>query len=455
MCKLIFSRPQKHYENVKGFSMPQRQLTGTRIRERRLDQGMRQADLAKAAGISPSYLNLIEHNRRRIGGRLLNDIARVLSAEPSSLTEGAETALLEQLRLAAARDPDTPAEIARTEEFAGRFPGWGALAVAQARRIEALENRVEALTDRLSHDPQLATSLHEVISMATSIRSISTILMEDEGLDKDWRARFHRNVFDDSARLADSSRALATFLDAPTDGTRAVSSAQEEVEAWFEARGWHVSELEGATGPDAAKDIASAGQFTNPESTTLLTRALAQYRSDALSIPLEDLVSEIGTGDPADLAARFGVGFEIMLRRLAQLPLDQAGEYAQAGLAICDGAGNMSMIKPTTGFALPRGGVACPLWPIFTALGQPGRPMRAQVILPSGPAQHFLCYATASSKSPLGFGSPLVNEAVMLILPISPDALDEALPVGTSCRICPRDSCLARREPSILTSVNF
>ena len=42
-------------------------LTGTRVRERRLRIGMKQADLARAAGISPAYLNLIEHNRRRVG----------------------------------------------------------------------------------------------------------------------------------------------------------------------------------------------------------------------------------------------------------------------------------------------------------------------------------------------------------------------------------------------------
>ena len=38
-------------------------LTGTRIRERRLALSRRQADVARAAGISPAYLNLIEHNR--------------------------------------------------------------------------------------------------------------------------------------------------------------------------------------------------------------------------------------------------------------------------------------------------------------------------------------------------------------------------------------------------------
>ena len=70
--------------------MVQRQLTGSRIRERRVDLGIRQTDLANAVGISASYLNLIEHNRRRIAGKLLNDLARAMQVDPSALTEGAE-----------------------------------------------------------------------------------------------------------------------------------------------------------------------------------------------------------------------------------------------------------------------------------------------------------------------------------------------------------------------------
>ncbi|MDP1576045.1 MAG: helix-turn-helix transcriptional regulator, partial [Cypionkella sp.] len=45
--------------------MPISALTGTRLRERRVALGQRQADLAETVGISASYLNLIEHNRRR------------------------------------------------------------------------------------------------------------------------------------------------------------------------------------------------------------------------------------------------------------------------------------------------------------------------------------------------------------------------------------------------------
>ena len=48
---------------------------GQRIRKRRQELGRRRSRLAARVGISASYLNLIEHNKRAIGGTLLNRIA--------------------------------------------------------------------------------------------------------------------------------------------------------------------------------------------------------------------------------------------------------------------------------------------------------------------------------------------------------------------------------------------
>lgn len=126
-------------------------LTGSRIRERRLILGVRQAELAREAGISASYLNLIEHNRRRIGGKLLVDIAGVLGVEPSMLSEGAEAALISTLREAAADSGVPVAELDRVDEFAGRFPGWAEVLASGHRRIATLERTVETLSDRLTH----------------------------------------------------------------------------------------------------------------------------------------------------------------------------------------------------------------------------------------------------------------------------------------------------------------
>ncbi|MGC8203958.1 helix-turn-helix domain-containing protein, partial [Aliiroseovarius sp. PTFE2010] len=81
--------------------MPRRTHVGSRLRERRQMLALKQSQLAKQVGISPAYLNLIEHNRRRIGGKLLVDLSRALDVDPSVLSQGAEARLIDALRAAA------------------------------------------------------------------------------------------------------------------------------------------------------------------------------------------------------------------------------------------------------------------------------------------------------------------------------------------------------------------
>ena len=104
-------------------------IIGTRIRDIRLDQEIRQADLAKMVGISSSYLNLIEHNKRRIAGKLLSDVALALSVAPERLSQGVNTSLLDQLH-SAATNLSAKVELDRAENMAVRYPGWAALIVA-------------------------------------------------------------------------------------------------------------------------------------------------------------------------------------------------------------------------------------------------------------------------------------------------------------------------------------
>src|SRR6056297_390774 len=117
--------------------MPSGGLTGARIRRRRLDRGVKQADLARACGISPSYLNLIEHDRRKIGGKLLADIAEALDVTPERLRIGADAQEIATLRAAAADTPEVAAELDAAEDFAARFPGWAGLVAEPDRRSPA------------------------------------------------------------------------------------------------------------------------------------------------------------------------------------------------------------------------------------------------------------------------------------------------------------------------------
>ncbi len=67
--------------------------------------------------------------------------------------------------------------------------------------------------------------------------------------------------------------------------------------------------------------------------------------------------------------------------------------------------------------------------------------------------RRFLTYAISQPAHPAGFDGPAVFEAAMLILPDDgPERPAEPMvSIGTSCRICPRRGCAARREPSILS----
>ncbi len=179
-------------------------LTGTRIRERRLAMARRQADIARAVGISPAYLNLIEHNRRPVGADLIARLAEVLEVPPDELAEGREEVRIAALREAAAHPVavGTVPELDQITEFLARFPGWSGLLIAHARRGAGLERQLVDLSDRMTRDPYLLTTLHEVLSAVTSVRSTAAILVEEGEISAEWRQRFHANLHQDSQRLS-------------------------------------------------------------------------------------------------------------------------------------------------------------------------------------------------------------------------------------------------------------
>ena len=64
-------------------------------------------------------------------------------------------------------------------------------------------------------------------------------------------------------------------------------------------------------------------------------------------------------------------------------------------------------------------------------------------------AARFRVMAYAVARFPEGPGGPELREAAMLMVPEPVGAGGRA--VGSSCRVCLRNPCPARREPSILT----
>ena len=414
---------------------PQAPLTGARIRERRRLVGLKQADLAKIVGISPSYLNLIEHDRRRIGGKLLNDLARALGMDLLALSTGAEISVITALQSIAQDHPEAAANPAEATALADRFPEWAALILGQHNTIKTLQDRITALSDRMSHDPNLASALHEVISVVTAIRSTASILVEGPELEPDWQRRFHRNLFDDSLRLTDGARALVSYLDAPDTKANSPLSPLETVEAYFASHDYHFSEIEHPAPLLGEKPPPLAAPF------------LATYQADAKRIPASELakVARQCDYDPAIIAAEFGSDLAQTLRRLASLRQDEG--HPAMGLVLADAAGALTILRPIAGFFPPRTAPACPLWPVFQAFSQPGQPIRAQVRLPGRQGLQLLCYAIAHPRIAPQFDTPPVLQATMLMR-ADPPAHATPRDVAQSCRMCPHATCAARREPS-------
>ncbi len=434
--------------------MPGMALAGTRLRQHRLSVGLRQTDLAERAGISASYLNLIEHNRRRIGPEVLSKLVAALGLPEAALSEGAKGGLLDDLRAAAAEPPTetaaAPVELDRIEEFAGRFPGWAAVLAGLHQRSERLSRAVEALNDRMSHDPHLQASLHEMLSAVSSVRSTAGILAETEDILPEWRTRFHRNLYEDSERLAIGAEALVAYLDGSGQAEETgIAAPQEELEAWLARRGWHLPEIEMGSPEALDAEVAAFGSGA----ARVLARALIKRADrDARMLPQKEFIALRAQlhDDPARLAAAFGCDILAVFRRIAMLP------GAPEGLVICDGSGTLVFRKPVTGFGLPRFGASCPLWPLFTALSRPMVPVSALVQTIGSGAGRFFVRAFCAPQYPAGFGGPELREAAMLIQPetASIDASPDVLLVGSTCRVCPRATCAARREPSIMAEAS-
>jgi len=428
--------------------MPKSALTGSRIREHRLMQGLKQADLARQIGISASYLNLIEHNRRRIGGKTLLALSEVLGLDPSTLSQGAERAVVTELQDAAASDTDMPVELDQIDDLVARFPGWAAKITAQHRRLRALEQTVGGLNDRLTHDPVLSEKMHEVLSTVSAIRSTASILVATPDLGAEWQARFYSNIDTESRRLADSSASMAAHLDNLSRKETGTATPLEAVFSAFDARGHHLVELERGGNPETL--AAQLPELDSTEARALALSYFGIYSTDAHSMPLDAFESAAHElkFDPAALAGRFGVPLEAAFRRLASLP--RGATIPDMGLVSCDAAGALLVRKSPSGLALPWFGAGCPLWPLYAALNAPGVPIRKAIEGEDG--ARFNAMALAHPSGPLRFDRPPDYHAIMLLVAQDGQQGDAAIPVGSSCRVCARSACDARREPTVLTT---
>lgn len=284
-----------------------RTLIGPKIRDRRKALGLTQANLAQTVGISASYLNLIEGNRRPIAGALLKRVADALAVPVDDFDRAAERRLIDDLGEAAAdpalapRAPDP----ASAMELAAQHPEWAQALVVLHRSLRDSRQTVAALSDRLNQDPFLGDAVHNLLTRVTAIRSACEIMTGQHELEAAQRERFLAIVSDDSRRLAEVASALAGFFDKSHANARSLTPMDEVDDYIFE----HDSYFQ--TLEDAAQAMRTA--VGGPDSD--IERRLARYlhRAHGVHVALAStLPEEAGS-------ARRGVWFDPTTKRCTLL----------------------------------------------------------------------------------------------------------------------------------------
>lgn len=454
-------------------------ILGTRIRQRRRELGLAQIELARRVGISASYLNLIEWNKRQIAGARLRRIAEALDLPLDELGGSSERRLAEDLA-EIARLPSLDGlgiEEERIGELIGRFPGWSRALAALARSEREATARVGVLSDRLSNDPFLGETVHRMLSRIASIRSAAEILTEYTDIPASRRDRFSQIIHEESATLSGVGEALAVYLDKAEDTDRVLTPI-DEVEAVFAARGNRFEEIEAASAelaglatdplpvPRRAKAVELASRRLGetieevvagePRIVTVTAgirarKALLDYAVGALLMPMDTLATRSAAlgYDVEALAESFSTGVDTVCRRLTALHGEGVPRF---GYFRANAAGTIIEMIGLEGLAVPRYAAACPLWALYRAQQSPEAVVRQRVLFPSG--ARFVFLARARHSGPIGFGRPrhyltdmLVmaeEDAVHTVYAPSPSTFVEE--VGPSCRLCPRRTCAHRVE---------
>jgi len=488
-------------------------LVGPKIRDRRRALGMTQVRLSASLGISASYLNLIEAGRRNIGGSLLKRIADALGLAVDELDGATERRLLADLAELAA-EPVLAAhglDAGAAADLAGHHPGWARALITLHRAWLDRGRAVNALSDRLRHDPFLADAVHQLLTRVAAIKSSAEIVENVDDLSPAEQRRFAAIVGGESRRLADLAQALAAFFERSHTAVRSLTPVGE-VDDFFADHAHHFPGLEEAAvtlreaagvalehdniesalarylertdglppPPAAARfelacrvaELAAGGEALSVEiqrATTLTNdaarrrarRALTTYLAAAVVMPYDAfLAAARGLRFDADALARaFGVSFEQACHRLVTLRRPGA-EGVPFALMRIDASGYTIRRAPLPNLALPRHGSACPLWAVYQALQSPGATVRQVAEFPGG--ARFLLVARVIDEPAPAFPMPrrvaslmLACDALYADQTVYGDGLNlasaaPAVPVGPNCRVCTRTGCAYRQEDPVI-----
>ena len=464
---------------------------GSKVRAKRRARGTTQAELARRLGISPSYLNLIEHNQRPLTAELLLKLAQEFELSLADFAVDDERRLAADL-IEAFADPvfeEHGINSAEVRELAVSAP---AIARAVLGLYEQFQRARESLAELAEESYAQQQSCGEGEQERSAPGLHGEVLPSEEVNDFIQR---HMNYFGDLEEQAER-----LWVDAKLRrGARFAGMAE-----WLERQGIGV-QLSAGTGqgaghnhkivrrydrdigrislsealPPSSRNFQLAAQIalichhdllesltdqdpglSSDSARTLARIVLANYFAGAVLMPYEGVLASARSQryDVELLSNRFGTSFEQVCHRLTTLRRPQA-EGVPFHMLRVDIAGNISKRFSASGIRFARFSGACPRWNVFSSFSTPGM-IRVQVsVMPDG--ESYFCLARTVAHGRGGYGAARTTLAVGLGCTVDyarelvyADGVDledveSRLPVGVTCRLCERTDCEQRVLPSL------
>ncbi|MGE0502823.1 MAG: short-chain fatty acyl-CoA regulator family protein [Rhizobiaceae bacterium] len=459
----------------------QKIFAGPRIRRIRNAKGLTQTAMAEGLGISPSYLNLIERNQRPLTVQLILKLATAYKVEAEELQgegRGSVAALKEVFA-----DPLLTGELPGDQELVEIAEAAPNAAAGMIKLYRAYREQAERLTD-----------LNELLARdGRSTAATGARLPIDE-----VREAFERrpNHF---VAIEEEAEAFWTLLDPGEDlfgalkvwlkreyGIVVRSLPVATMPNWRRRYDRHSQRLflsERLSPFDQLREAAmeaclirmtatvaaeiQALKLSSDEARRLARFELGRYAAHALMMPygVFQAAAVRARYDVDVLRSRFGVSFEHAANRLTTLCRTGASGVPFFMLEV-DNAGHRFRRAGAQGYPHGRFGGGCPKLAVHAAFAQPGQILVEAVEMPDG--AEFLTIAR-TLEGPQGAFSERPRRTALLIgcdiafrdevvygaaLPGAPQAAGSkqgiaAVQVGSACRLCERQGCLARAEPPV------
>ena len=452
---------------------------GAKVRALRRRENLNQVQLADRLGISPSYLNLIESNRRPLPAMLLIKLAQQFGVDLHAFATDEDARLLSDL-LEVFADPLFEGHgLTSTDvrEMATSSPAAARAVLALYRSYKAARESTESLASRMAAGEEGGTGGVDRSQLPSE--EVSDFIQKrmnhfpelEDGAEELWRkarldheepyaglVRHLEKAYGVQVRIArwGAERGIVRRYD-PAGNVLTLSELLPT-----RSRAFQLAHQAGLLTQRAKLDRIVLGEphLTTDESRALARVALANYFAGAVLMPYSPFLQAAREEryDIDVIGRRFRVGFEQVCHRLTTLRRSGSEGVAFHMIRI-DVAGNISKRFSASGIRFARFSGACPRWNIFQAFMTPGM-IRIQLSrMPDGLA--YFCIARTIHKDSGGYHAQQPVQAIGLGCQVQYakemvysdgvdlENLEMATPVGVTCRLCERTDCEQRAFPSL------